>query len=92
MNFLPVRIAGRGGFAVATLGGGTEIATRVPASTLPAKATSARHPRGRRRSKPVDGVLPGTVEVVERLGDRTHLHVRLTDGSLLVAGTRASAP
>ncbi|MBS1168901.1 MAG: transporter ATP-binding protein, partial [Proteobacteria bacterium] len=29
--------------------------------------------------------IPGKVEVVERLGDRTHLHVRLMDGSLLVA-------
>jgi multiple sugar transport system ATP-binding protein len=31
------------------------------------------------------GGMQGTVEVVERLGDRTHLHVRLQDGSTLIA-------
>ena len=41
------------------------------------------------------GVLAGKVEVVERLGDRTHLHVRLADNAMLVAedaGMSRAAP
>ena len=32
-----------------------------------------------------NGSFSGTIELVERLGDRTLLHVRLLDGTLVVA-------
>ncbi|MCW5721645.1 MAG: TOBE domain-containing protein, partial [Devosia sp.] len=32
-----------------------------------------------------DGTFEGTVEIVERLGDRTLVHVRLADGALVIA-------
>ncbi|WP_370676780.1 ABC transporter ATP-binding protein [Pleomorphomonas sp. PLEO] len=85
MNFLPVQVSDRGGLASATLSDGSVIETDVPLAALPAGADLRVGIRAEAiRARP-DGAIPGKVEVVERLGDRTHLHVRLTDGSTLVA-------
>jgi multiple sugar transport system ATP-binding protein len=38
-----------------------------------------------------DGAVRGTVRVVERLGDRTLVHVALADGTLLTAEDRGDS-
>jgi len=85
MNFLPVTISDRGGLASAALGDGSIIDTDVPVSTLSAGGTLRVGIRAEAIHVRPDGAIPGKVEVVERLGDRTHLHIRLTDGNTLVA-------
>jgi len=85
MNFLPVSISDRGGLASAALGDGSIIDTDVPVNTLPAGGALRVGVRAEAIHVRPDGAIPGKVEVVERLGDRTHLHIRLTDGNTLVA-------
>ena len=85
MNFLPVSIRDRGGLASAVLGDGSTIDTDVPVNALPAGGELRVGVRAEAIHVRPDGALPGKVEVVERLGDRTHLHIRLTDGNTLVA-------
>ncbi|WP_244617268.1 ABC transporter ATP-binding protein [Pleomorphomonas diazotrophica] len=84
MNFLPVQVNDRGGLASAVLGDGSIIDTHVPVAALPGGDLRVGVRAEAIRVRP-DGALPGKVEVVERLGDRTHLHIRLMDGSTLVA-------
>ena len=82
MNFLPVAsLDHAGGLATAVLADGMRVPTRIPSAQLPSGpltlGTRAEH------------VLPGqgsaaTIEVVERLGERTLVHARLRDGSILV--------
>jgi len=94
MNFLPVTIADRSGLAAVRLGNGDEIVTRVPVAQLPA-APLRLGIRAEAIRADSAGSLSGRIEVVERLGDRTHLHVRLSDGAILVAedkGTSAAVP
>ena len=85
MNFLPVTISDRGGLASAALGDGSIIDTDVPVNTLSAGGALRVGIRAEAIHVRPDGAIPGKVEVVERLGDRTHLHIRLTDGNTLVA-------
>ncbi|CAI9418419.1 Maltose/maltodextrin import ATP-binding protein MalK [Pleomorphomonas sp. T1.2MG-36] len=85
MNFLPVSISERGGLASAALGDGSIVDTDVPVNTLPAGGALRVGIRAEAIHVRPDGAIPGKVEVVERLGDRTHLHIRLTDGNTLVA-------
>jgi multiple sugar transport system ATP-binding protein len=85
MNFLPVSISDRGGLASAALGDGSIIDTDVPVNTLPAGGALRVGIRAEAIHVRPDGAIPGKVEVVERLGDRTHLHIRLTDGNTLIA-------
>lgn len=40
---------------------------------------------------PDAGTVQGQVRVVERLGDRTHVHVALADGTLLTADDRGDS-
>ena len=84
MNFLAVQTRDRGGLASTVLGDGSIIDTDVPMINLPAGDLRVGIRAEAIHVRP-DGALPGKVEVVERLGDRTHLHVRLMDGSTLVA-------
>lgn len=98
MNFLPVEIVnGADGLASVRLPDGSIAGTRIEAHALPP------HPRfkfGVRAESidicsPVDGDTQGHTRFVERLGDRTLLHVDLSDGSPLVAedtGTSRVAP
>ena len=84
MNFLPVTIRDRGGLATAALGDGSIVETDVPLAGLPAGELRVGV-RAEAIHVHEDGSVPGRVEVIERLGDRTHLHVRLMDGSTLIA-------
>jgi multiple sugar transport system ATP-binding protein len=85
MNFLPVSIAGQGAAALITLASGVELQTHIAREDLPAGAPMRLGIRAEAIRLDSEGSLPGKVEVVERLGDRTHLHVRLADDSTLIA-------
>jgi multiple sugar transport system ATP-binding protein len=93
MNFLPAeRAPDQHGDAAVRLADGAVVRTAVPA----AGCTGDRLTLGVRPealTAGADGQLRGVVEVIERLGDRTHLHVLLSDGSLVVAdATRGQEP
>jgi multiple sugar transport system ATP-binding protein len=85
MNFLPVSVIGEGGRAALTLPGGARLATRITYADLPSGEGVRLGIRAEAIRLDDQGALPGQVEVVERLGDRTHLHVRLADDSTLIA-------
>ena len=90
MNFLPVTVSALDGLAVVRLGNGLDVATRIPGSALPA-APLRLGIRAEAIRADAAGPLTGKIEVVERLGDRTHLHIRLADGATLVAEDRGSS-
>ena len=84
MNVVPVtRAADAGGFAAVTLGDGTTITTRVAAAQLPNDGAL----RLGLRAEAVgivasgEGDTQGAVEFVERLGDRTLVYLKLSDGA-----------
>jgi multiple sugar transport system ATP-binding protein len=85
MTFLDATIVGEQGGAGLRLPDGTELRTPVPADGLPAHQPITLGLRAEAVRIDRQGGMQGTVEVVERLGDRTHLHVRLQDGSTLIA-------
>ena len=75
---------------VVRLRGGTALATgvRLPAD-VPSGLCLGLRPGALRVA--ASGPLQGTLEVIERLGDRTLLHVTLPDGTVCVAdGRRAT--
>jgi multiple sugar transport system ATP-binding protein len=95
MNFLPVAVAGRNGRAQLTLVGGMPLVTGIALADLPANESFRLGIRAEAVRLDGQGALPGKVEVVERLGDRTHLHVRLSDDSTIIAedvGASRAAP
>jgi multiple sugar transport system ATP-binding protein len=86
MNFLPVAIDIREGFAVATLRDGATLATTIRAGGIKAgEYTLGIRAESVKLSKDGSKTTTGKVDVLERLGDRTLLYTRLKDGSLLVA-------
>ena len=85
MNFLPVSVTGEGGRALLTLPSGAQLRTSIALADLPSGEAMRLGIRAEAIRLDSEGSLPGKVEVVERLGDRTHLHVRLPDDSTLVA-------
>lgn len=83
MNFLPVTLSGSGERAAARLGNGTVVP--LPASLdgegpweLGIRPEALLVTAGK-------ALTEGTATVVERLGDRTLVHVRLADGTQVVA-------
>ncbi|MDB5529397.1 MAG: ugpC [Devosia sp.] len=84
MNFMPVTaLAEQNGRAVVTTGGSV-IVTNIASAGLPSgELTFGVRPDALRVAP--NGSFSGTIELIERLGDRTLLHVRLLDGSLVVA-------
>jgi multiple sugar transport system ATP-binding protein len=95
MNFLPVTVAGQDGRALLLLASGAQLHTNIALAGLPSGQPMRLGIRAEAIRLDGEGALPAKVEVVERLGDRTHLHVRLADGSPLVAediGLSRAAP
>ncbi|MCP2006779.1 multiple sugar transport system ATP-binding protein [Duganella sp. HSC-15S17] len=84
MNFLPVRRApDQNGRCAVVLANGAVLHTSVPAFESNEPLELGLRPDA---LTPADeGPLRGVVEVIERLGDRTLLHVMLPDGVLVVA-------
>jgi multiple sugar transport system ATP-binding protein len=88
MNFLPVAaISDVGGKVRVELPGASAIQTGIAANSLPSgeNLIFGVRPESVRVSAGGDGILSGTTDIVERLGDRTLAHVRLSDGSVVVA-------
>lgn len=87
MNFMPVQISEAGGFAVATLQDGSRLQTGVRSGVLTSgeQTLGIRAEAIRRTQEGATSATNGTVEVLERLGDRTLLYTRLDDGSMIVA-------
>lgn len=87
INLLPVTLeASSSGSARATLGDGTILDTAVAFPGLPqGPLTLGLRPESVRIAAPEGASAQGTAEVVERLGERTLVHVSLHDGSRLVA-------
>jgi multiple sugar transport system ATP-binding protein len=95
MNFLPVRrAADQDGYCAVTLANGQAVRTAVPGAAPPAGDAMELGLRPDALTPAADGQLQGVVEVIERLGDRTLLHVQLADGLLVVADAppRAAEP
>lgn len=88
MNFLPAEIAAAGdGFVTVRLPDGSIAGTRIPVHAIPAQASMRFGIRAESIAvcEPGKGTTKGAALFVERLGDRTLLHLELEDGSLLVA-------
>ena len=89
MNFIDVtRADGADGRAAVRLPDGTLVQTSVDAGSLPAGATLEMGVRPESLAierSDAAGVLVGTAEVVERLGDQTHAHIALRSGGTVVA-------
>ncbi|ODT82336.1 MAG: ABC transporter ATP-binding protein [Pelagibacterium sp. SCN 64-44] len=86
MNFIPVDALQAGPDGLRVSAGGATIATAIreqPGDA--ANLTLGIRPEALRVSAGGEGVLAGTVSLVERLGDRTLVHVTLADGTLVVA-------
>ncbi|MGH8494968.1 MAG: ABC transporter ATP-binding protein [Gammaproteobacteria bacterium] len=88
MNFLSAEIAAAGdGFVTVRLPDGSIAGTRIPVHAIPAQASMRFGIRAESIAvcEPGKGTTKGAALFVERLGDRTLLHLELEDGSLLVA-------
>ncbi|SEL36717.1 multiple sugar transport system ATP-binding protein [Roseateles sp. YR242] len=85
MNFLQVRRLGdREGRVAVLLPGGQELVTQVAGPDLAGREL-ALGIRPEHLVVNARGPLPGTVEIVEFLGERTLAHIRVADGTLVVA-------
>lgn len=87
MNFLPVAALGDSGGKIVAKAAGVDIATGIAAAELqfsPGLTLGVR-PEALRVTAGASTGLGGVVELVERLGDRTLLHVRLPDQTLVIA-------
>ncbi|VTY34727.1 Maltose/maltodextrin import ATP-binding protein MalK [Xylophilus ampelinus] len=91
MNFLEVERAPSGQeYAMVRLPDGSLLQTQVPTDRLPAdgKLELGIRPEAFELCAPdAEGAQAGVVEVLERLGDQTHVHVALRTGGLVVART-----
>ena len=84
MMLIPAELSKRGKFSTATLADGTVVETRVSATAL----KDAKDIRVGLRPEAIrvgDGQTKAKVELVERLGDRTLVYGRLTNGQAVTA-------
>jgi multiple sugar transport system ATP-binding protein len=81
MTIAPVKIVDGSGLAQVKLGDGTLVQTEVPGECLPAAEMEiGLRPEHVRVAKNGSGVTTATVELVERLGERSIIYARLKDG------------
>ncbi len=92
INLVPAQVVEEQGRALARLADGACIWTDVPCSGLPGgEMTLGIRAESVRIVDAAAGAARGTVRVVERLGDRTLVHVALADGTLLTAEDRGDS-
>ncbi|MEO6079621.1 MAG: ATP-binding cassette domain-containing protein [Steroidobacteraceae bacterium] len=93
INLVPVQVHEADGMALATLPGGATIKTGVAFSSLPSEPNMTLGLRAEvvRIAESANRNAGGTARVVERLGDRTLVHVALPDGTLLTAEDRGNS-
>ncbi|MCP8939657.1 sn-glycerol-3-phosphate ABC transporter ATP-binding protein UgpC [Alsobacter sp. SYSU M60028] len=90
MNFLKVEpAAGEGGMAAVRLGDGTVVQTDIPTAGLEAVPAELGV---RAEHVTTGGGIPATVDVVERLGDRTLVYSRLRNGAAVVYEDEGDSP
>jgi multiple sugar transport system ATP-binding protein len=88
MNFAPAQVASSThGFATVQLTDGTLVVTAIRTSTLPRNTRFRFGIRAEalRIGAPEPGEMRGAVRFVQRLGDRTLVHVELENGLTLIA-------
>ncbi|HVF82737.1 MAG TPA: ABC transporter ATP-binding protein [Sphingomicrobium sp.] len=95
MTIIPATLADGGAMAAVTLGDGATVQTEVPRAALkPGEAVElGLRPETVRVCRDSEGTTRGTVQLVERLGERSLVYARLTDGSAITAedeGTTAA--
>jgi multiple sugar transport system ATP-binding protein len=88
MNFIDATLSGAaGGDTVATLGDGTQVQTAIAWGEFPSGSyTLGLRAEAISVAPAGHGHANGTVDVLERLGDRTLVYTRLGDGQVVVAG------
>jgi multiple sugar transport system ATP-binding protein len=93
INLVPVEVRDADGNARAHLPDGTAVPTRIGIGQLPGTSgmTLGLRPEAVRVTDSSRGNARGTASVVERLGDRTLVHVALPDGTLLTAEDRGDS-
>jgi multiple sugar transport system ATP-binding protein len=93
INLVPVQIADADGKAEARLPGNAVIRTQIPFAALTAGSdmTLGLRAESIRISADTASGVRGIARVVERLGDRTLVHVALPDGTLLTAEDRGDS-
>jgi len=86
MNFLPVKtVSEKDGLARVALEGDAFIDTQIPVNALPGGSLSLGIRAESIKLSHDGGSVKGNAEIVERLGDRTLIHVRLANGELVIA-------
>jgi multiple sugar transport system ATP-binding protein len=86
MNFIKVKsLVDVDGMAVAKLSDGSSVASHVRTNTIPQGDLTLGIRPEHLTIAAAKADFNGTVETSERLGDRTLIHARLADGSVLVA-------
>ena len=91
---LAERVEAPGEYAVLRLGDGSVLETRVPVSSLPADGglRVGLRPEAVRVGGRGKSARKATVELVERLGERTLIYARLGDGQSIVAEDEGDSP
>jgi ABC-type sugar transport system ATPase subunit len=87
MNFLEGKVSATGaGRLTLDIGASRPIDLAIDShpGEIGAASTLGLRPEHLQLTGPEDGALRGKVELVEKLGNTTHLHVALTDGRLLI--------
>ena len=84
MTLLPAKLKSEGEFASVELGNGSTVATRVPATALPADLRLGLRPEAVRVGSD-KAAIKAKAELVERLGERTLIYAHLADGQPIVA-------
>jgi multiple sugar transport system ATP-binding protein len=87
MTLAPCVLLAGEGHAKVRLGNGAEVTTRVPRTGLPegAPLQLGLRPEGVTATAPGEGAADADVELVERLGDRTLVYARVSDGQEFIA-------
>ncbi len=93
INLVPAQVDEAHGKAIARLPDGATIQTEIAFAGLPGGAdmTLGLRAEAVRLATSGSGNARGTARVVERLGDRTLVHVALADGTLLTAEDRGDS-
>ncbi|MFG6488139.1 ABC transporter ATP-binding protein [Roseateles sp. BYS78W] len=91
MNFLPAeRVADEQGCVAVRLAGGAVLRTQVRAGDIGSELCLGVRPEGLKLAD--DGIVAGSVELIERLGERSLAHVGLGDGQVVVAEVPVQRP
>ena len=89
MTLLPAKLVGEGEFASLQLGDGSTVQTRVPGDGLPSGELRLGVRPEAARVSTSHATTKAKVELVERLGERSLIYARLSDGQPITAEDEA---